>query len=348
MPNSLRRLFLFAVLFLPACDAAPPRQVDLTGPTMGTTYSATLARPPGDLDRAALRETIDARLADIERQMSTYDPESELSRFNQQQTTDWFPVSPAVVKVIDEAARVSRFSAGAFDVTVGPLVDLWGFGPKETRAAAPDMAQVARAQALVGYEKLQIRMDPPALRKTTPGLRVDLSAIAKGYAVDELSRLLSARGLNDHLVEIGGELRGKGHNARDRPWRIGVENPGPGLREAYAAVYPGDRGLATSGDYRNAFERDGQRYTHVIDPIGGRAQTHALASVTVVAASCMRADALATALLTAGPERGYRLAERAGIAALFIERTDRGFTDRATVPMLAFMPEYQNHATNQR
>ena len=344
MPALLYRrslALLLAAILLNACRANPEphAQTELTGHTMGTTYSVKLVNAPADLDRTALQRDIQTLLVAINRQMSTYDPESELSRFNRHPTTDWFPVSPAVIRVVEEAKRTSRLSDGTFDITVGPLVDLWGFGPGETSDAVPDDRRIEQVRSRVGHEKLQIRNNPPALRKTVSGLRVDLSAIAKGYAVDEISRLLSRRGLARHLVEIGGELRAKGHNADARPWRIGVERPGPGFNIVHAAIDLDNRGLATSGDYRNFFERDGRRYSHTLDPAGGKPVTHALASVTVVAKSCMRADALATALLAAGPERGYRLAEREGVAALFIERTDQGFTDRATAPMQVFMAD---------
>ena len=355
MPRLLCRglPFLLTAILVSACspDPTPHPRIELTGRAMGATYSVTLVNAPTDLDRTALQQAIDARLADINRQMSTYDPASELSRFNRQHATDWFPVSPAVVQVVAEAERISRLSDGAFDITVGPLVDLWGFGPGETGNAIPDDRQIEQARSLVGHEKLRLRNDPPALRKTVPGLRIDLSAIAKGYAVDELSRLLSRRGLDRHLVEIGGELRARGHNAANRPWRIGVERPGPGFHIVHAAIGLRDQGMATSGDYRNFFERDGQRYSHTMEPTDGKPVTHALASVTVVADACMRADALATALLATGPERGYRLAEREGIAALFIERTNNGFIDRATATMqglMAGVSEVEELAADER
>ena len=328
-----------AILLLTACDPipAPYTQIELTGRTMGTTYSVKLVDVPKDLDQATLQKAIDARLADINRQMSTYDPASELSRFNRQSGTHWFSVSPALVQVVDEAKRTSRLSDGIFDVTVGPLVDLWGFGPEKTMDPIPSDLRIRQALSLVGFEKLETRDQPPALRKTVAGLRVDLSAIAKGYAVDEVSLLLHRRGLDNHLVEIGGELRGKGHNARRASWRIAVEKPGADFKTAYMAVHLADQGMATSGDYRNFFEKNGRRYSHTIVPTTGKPVIHSLASVTVVAQSCMRADALATALLASGPDQGYALARREGIAALFIERTDQGFHTRATAPMKALM-----------
>ncbi|MGB0723372.1 MAG: FAD:protein FMN transferase [Gammaproteobacteria bacterium] len=323
---------LLAAVLLSACGPAPaPHTVtELSGATMGTTYSVKVVDLPGSVDVDSLRSDVDGVLRDINAMMSTYDPASELSRFNTHAGNDWFAVSPEVVEVIMEARRVSELSGGRFDVTVGPLVELWGFGAPDTGNAVPSDQAVRDARARVGFEKLDVRMQPPGLRKTEPGLHVDLSAIAKGYAVDRVSALLASRGLAHHLVEIGGELRGRGMSHRAVPWRIGVERPDATGRSVYAAVNLADRGMATSGDYRNFFEREGQRYSHTMDPRTGRPVRSGLASVTVVADTCMSADALATALMALGPVDAFALAEQEGIAAFFIERTDTGFRDRAT------------------
>jgi thiamine biosynthesis lipoprotein len=215
-------------------------------------------------------------------------------------------------------------------VTVGPLVNLWGFGPGRGEDRVPSATEVEEARARVGYARLEVRDPPPAVRKAIPDLYVDLSAIAKGYGVDRVSEYLESQGVGRYLVEVGGEVRGRGRNARGTPWKVAVERPAEGERAAYAVVEVDGVGVATSGDYRNFFEKDGRRYSHTIDPATGRPVTHALASVTVVSDTCMTADALATGLNVLGPEAGYALAEREGIAALFIVREGQGFARRAT------------------
>ena len=297
---------------------------------MGTSYSVQIVAPPAELDRAALAEAITARLAEINRLMSTYQPSSELSRFNNSQTTEWFLVSPELVAVVAAAQRVSAASAGAFDITVGPLVNLWGFGPTPSAEDLPTAGDLQAARARVGWRQLEVQSQPPALRKSRADLSVDLSAIAKGYAVDQLAGLVEAHGLEDYLVEIGGELRGRGVNGRSEPWRIAIERPDANQRAVFEVVALRDISMATSGDYRNFVEIDGKRYSHTIDPASGRPVSHRLASVTVLADDCMQADAWATALLVLGPERGLELAEQLGLAALFIEHARDGSDGEAS------------------
>ena len=312
------------VLMLTGCeqgaDRSEQRVLALRGATMGTSYSVQIAEPRAELDRDALANEINARLADINRLMSTYQLGSELSRFNNSSATDWFLVSPQLIAVVAAAQTVSAASAGAFDVTIGPLVNLWGFGPTPSAEDIPSAGDIQAARARVGWRQLDVQSEPPALRKSRADLYVDLSAIAKGYAVDQLAALLESYGVEDYLVEIGGELRGRGVNARGEPWQIAIERPDPSQRAAFQVVSLRDIGMATSGDYRNFVEIDGQRYSHTIDPATGRPVGHRLASVTVLAQECMQADAWATALLVLGPERGLELAEQQGLAALFIEQ----------------------------
>lgn len=329
---------LAALWLLAACGTGAPEPVRLAGPTMGTQYNITLPRPAADLDPEALQAGIDALLARINRIMSTYDPESELSRFNRNPSTDWVPVSPELLSVVAEALRVSRLSGGAFDITVGPLVNLWGFGPDMGGDALPTEAAIAAARERVGYRKLQ--SSGSALKKDRPDVYLDLSAIAKGYGVDRVAAYLETRGVTDYLVEIGGELRAKGRNPRGEPWTIAVEKPSPGERAVERVIQvSGGGGVATSGDYRNFFEKDGQRYSHAIDPHSGLPIRHRLASVTVIRPDCMEADALATTLLVLGPEAGYALAERERYAALFIVIDGDRFVDKAT-------PEFDQYLLN--
>jgi len=334
-------ILLIAIIALSACNPnASGRQLTkFSGLTMGTSWSVKVVDLPKTVDPSTVDSSIRKTLAEINRSMSTYDPQSELSQFNSSSSTDWFTASDALVEVIATAIEVSKLTDGAFDVTVGPLVNLWGFGPPGARSKAPDENEIESARARTGYTNMEVRQTPAAIRKQLPGLYVDLSAIAKGYAVDRIADLLEQQGIESYLVEIGGELRGKGQNESATSWCVGIERPSATERGLYAAVEIDGAGLATSGDYRNYFEQDGQRYSHTINPVTGRPVTHRLASVTAVTASAMRADALATALMVLGPEDGYALAEREDIAVFFIVKADKGFTDKASSAFLW----YQTH-----
>ena len=331
--------FLLSVaLVLVGCGRGSEQQVFvLRGSTMGTTYSVQIVDPPAELDRTGLGEQVTAALAEINALMSTYQPGSELSRFNASSATSWFLVSPELVAVVTAAQALSEASAGAFDVTAGPLVNLWGFGPNPSTDVVPRPGEIQAARARVGWQQLDVQTQPPALRKARPDMFVDLSAIAKGYAVDRLAALVESVGIEDYLVEIGGELRGLGVNGRGEPWQIAIERPETSKRALFRVVAVRDISMATSGDYRNFFEVDGERYSHTIDPATGRPVGHRLASVTVLADQCMQADAWATALLVLGPERGFRLADELGLAALFIEHAeDASSEDFVTQATAAF------------
>jgi len=297
---------------------------------MGTWYSVQLAALPAGLDSPRLRANIEAELDRVNAWMSTYRRDSEISRFNRHESADWFPVSAETVHVVETARRVSVMTDGAFDVTVGPLVNLWSFGPETREPRVPPEAEIARRRARVGYRRIEIRDEPPALRKTRPDLTLDLSAIAKGFGVDQVAEALEKSGVSDYLVEIGGEVRARGVKSDGTAWRIGVEKPLPGRRELERVLEIRDRAVATSGDYRNFFEVDGKRYGHTIDPRTGRPVEHELGAVTVVEQTCMRADALATALMVLGPEKGHDLAVARGWAALFQVRGQRGIEIRET------------------
>lgn len=326
--------FSFLLVLLPlltCCTPAPKNRVmELRGATMGTFYSIQVVDLPPALEPTRLRDRIEAELELVNNLMSTYRDDSELSAFNRSRTIDWFAVSPALAGLVKEALRTSEVSKGAFDVTVGPLVNLWGFGPGGGSDTLPADAEIVQAQARVGYRKLSVRSDPPALRKSEPTLYLDLSAIAKGYGVDRLAELLDATGVTDYLIEIGGELRGRGYNGQGLPWRIAVERPDPEGRAVHRILALRDGAMATSGDYRNFFEQDGKRYSHTIDSKTGHPVTHRLASVTVLAPRTARADALATAFLVLGPQAGFNLAESLETPALFIIRTPEGYSELQT------------------
>ena len=323
------RLITAALLLtLGACgDHARPVH-ELVGPTMGTTFSVKIVAPPADLDLDSLRQDIDLTLEQINQTMSTYLSESELSRFNKSLKLEWIEVSADLCHLIEEALLISEFTGGAFDITVGPLVNLWGFGAAETPPGPPNAEKITAATRETGYTKLHVDCSVPALRKDLAGIFVDLSAFAKGYAVDRIARLLDARYVPDYLVEIGGELRMRGKNAKDDNWAIAIETPTRDAREVQKIVHLTNTAMATSGDYRNYFEHEGTYYSHTIDPRTGHPVTHNGASVTVVAPSAAYADATATALLVLGPDAGLELAERESIAAFFLLRLGNGFEER--------------------
>ena len=334
-------LFLVIVGVLSACDSPEPGSPlwSIQGQTMGTTYQVKIVDPPETADRTVIEAALEARLEKVNRQMSTYRADSDLSRFNQSRSTEWTAVPIPLRTVVDAALEVSELSGGAFDVTVGPLVNLWGFGPGKQEERVPAATEIEQALQRVGARHLLTRSTPPALRKKRPDLYVDLSAIAKGYAVDVLSLYLEESGISRYLVEIGGEVRSGGTNPNGEVWRIAVERPTPGQRAVLRTVALSERGMATSGDYRNYFVQDGRSYSHTIDPHTGSPVRNPPASVTVVADSAMFADAMATALTVLGPEAGFALAEQEGIAALFIRREGDTFTELATPLFREFMTE---------
>ena len=316
-------IFLAGVLSGCANPAAEKR---LEGPTMGTTYSVQIV-DCGSSNCEAIKEAIDTRLDQLTRRLSHYDPESELSMFNNYHGTDWFPVSDELGTVINYALVVSEQSHGAFDISIAPAVDAWGFGPTEAvlakQSSEPSADTLREVLQHSGYKKLESRHSPQAIRKKDPLLRLDLSAIAKGYAVDQLAYLLEDRGLQNYLIEIGGEIRAAGTRSDGTPWRIGIQPPAEGL-ELEFVVIPGDAAVATSGDYQNFYMLDDRRISHAINPGNARPVDNGLMSVSVIAPDAMQADALATALMVMGAEAGFEFATEHDIAALFIERTENG------------------------
>ncbi len=311
---------------LTACQQEPA-MLRVSGATMGTTWNVSIAPPVDPARGPALLQLLESELMRINQLMSTWDADSELSQFNRAAVGTPFPLAPETLEVLRLAEQVSQASGGAFDVTVGPLVNLWGFGPDMRPEQVPSQRELRTAFDRVGYQKLVLG-EQGATRQAP--VYVDLSAIAKGYAVDRLAALLSSQGYRNFLVEVGGELRAAGRKPDGSAWRIGIEAPDIAGRSAQRVVRLRDIGVATSGDYRNYFEADGRRYSHTIDPQTGSPITHRLASVTVLDPSAARADAWATALMVLGPEAGQQVADRQNLAAFFIIRSADGFAERHT------------------
>lgn len=318
-------LAAFSCLTLGACQQrAALEQHEYSGPTMGTTFNVKLVDVQAEASLDRLQEILRETLDEFEAVTSTYMEASELTRFNNTAVTDWVTVSPLLCTVVAEAQELSRETNGAFDITVGPLVNLWGFGPASGRDEPPTTAEIEALLPRVGFDKIQADCEIPALRKARADLYIDLSAWAKGYAADLLADVLVANGIANFLVEIGGEVRVQGLNSSGKEWAVAVEKPMPNGREVQTVLNISNTGLATSGDYRNYFEHDGSRYSHTIDPRTGRPVAHKLASVTVIHKSAARADGLATALLVLGPKDGPDLARKLGVEAIFLLRTPQG------------------------
>ncbi|QEW24148.1 Thiamine biosynthesis lipoprotein ApbE precursor (plasmid) [Marinibacterium anthonyi] len=307
--------------------------LELSGLTMGTGYSIAAVDHSNKIDKADLQSAIDVALARVNTQMSNWDNSSEISRFNASSSGDSMTVSPQLARVMQAAADVHDASAGAFDVTVGPLIDLWGFGAEGTRNDMPADSDIADAMACCGQAQ-SVALRGNTLHKLNGGAEVYLSSIGKGYGIDEVARTLASFGLNDYMVDIGGDLYTAGRNPEGKPWQIGIETPKSFDRGVLKVVGLSDMGMATSGDYRNYFNVDGQRYSHIIDATTGRPVTHDTTSVSVMAENAMMADAWATALLVLGREKGLEIAREHDLAALFIDRDVKdptsGFKTTAT------------------
>ena len=303
--------------------------VQLAGETMGTSWHVTVVPSAQSPDAATLQAGIAAVLEEVNDSMSTYRSDSEISRFNDFETDQWFEISSEFYYVLSTAMAIGWQSDGAYDVTVGPLVDLWGFGPAGPVAEPPADDIVTDVLERVGQDHLRLDGDGPRLMKRSP-VALDFSSIAKGYAVDRIAQWLDSHGLDRYLVEVGGELRLAGMSGRGDPWHIAIERPDSGAREIEQGIRLTDIGLATSGDYRNFFVIDAQRYSHSIDPRRGYPVVHDLVSVTVVHPSAMVADAWATALVVLGYENAMAVAQEQGLAVYFIRRQGEVFEDSHT------------------
>lgn len=326
-----RYTLTFLALFLAWLWLRPdpePTVYQLQGQTMGTTYSIRLWEFPESPDQEAFAAHIQEQLDRLDRElMSLYAEDSQISRFNRSEPGEWFAVADEIVDVIRVSEQVSELSGGVFDVTVAPLVQRWGFA--ETPGAAdqgvlPTDSELERLRSRVDYRQLEWRRSPPALRKRAP-LGVDLGGVAKGYAVDVLAGYFDSLGLDSYFIEIGGEIRLRGSRPDGGQWVPAIERPGGG-REVQAVLDPGGQplALAGSGDYRNFFMADGQRYSHEIDPRTGRPVEGGLTAVYVISDTTVMADALSTAFMAMGFEEASRLAADRNLAAFFIYRAENG------------------------
>lgn len=319
-----------AVLLVGAAVTAAAEPVALAGRALGTTWSAKWLQPAAPLSTTAVERQLADRLEQAERHFSTYRPDSALSRFNASRSTEWQPVPAEVAQTAARAREISALTDGAFDVTVGPLLKLWGFGPFRSRETWPRPAEIASARALVGWRQIEVRLDPPALRKTRATVVVDFSSIAKGFAVDGLSDLLRSLGAGNHLVQIGGDVRAAGPGDNGRGWRVGIEQPQEGARAIARVVQLRDQALSTSGNTHNFVILGGRRAGHLVDPRTGSPADGPLASVSVIHASCASSSALATGLFVLGSADGFARAVRENFAALFLVAEGGALTARAT------------------
>ncbi|WP_318652232.1 FAD:protein FMN transferase [Pseudomonas sp. PDM15] len=326
---------LFLILLLNGCGDALQ---EFGGPTMGSHYSLKYVQAEGAPPRERLQAEVEGMLVEIDRQMSTWRADSDLSRFNQLPAGACMAMPEPVLQLVRFGAQLSAGSEGAFDFTVQPLMDLWGFGAQSRGRRVPAAEEIAAVLPAIGQRHL--RIDGERLCKDV-FLRVDLDAIAAGAAVDRIAARLNELGVRSFLLEITGELKAVGRKPDGSPWTVAIEAPLDEGREEQLRLALDGLGASTSGDYRNYFEAGGQRYSHTFDPRTGRPVSHDLASVSVVDASVLRADGLSTALMVLGPEAGMAYAEREGVAALFIRRDGERFVTRASTAFVRRFGEPQ-------
>lgn len=326
MPTNItfsRRSFILMSLSLAACKGGTDI-VELSGSTMGTNYSVTALDHSNSVDKKALHQALENALASVNAQMSNWDAASEVSRFNAHKSTSPVKVSQGLADVVKASREIHDASDGQFDITLGTVIEAWGFGAKNAgQWPGSDTDAIATAMNSAGETK-GLTVDGTLLSKRNPDTQIYLPSIGKGYGVDQLAAVVRSFGLSDFMVEIGGDLYVSGRNADSMDWQIGIETPDSVSKTAFQIASVSNLGMATSGDYRNYFERDGARFSHIIDAHTGRPITHKTASVTVLAENTMLADAWATAMLVLGTERGLEIANQRDMAVLFIDRDAEG------------------------
>ncbi|MBU2513060.1 FAD:protein FMN transferase [bacterium] len=311
---------VFLIIILGSCTKDKVEPVEIVGSALGTVFSIKLVSIPADVNVSSLQFKIEELLTQIDSFMSVFYPTSEISRFNDTKSTDWFNLSPEVSRVIAESLQISEETGGAFDFTIGNQIELWGFGRSAATGKIPDESKIQTALQTSGYQKFLISKDRSSIRKNDPGLSINLSASAKGYAVDRVAQLLEENKIFSYLVEIGGEIKTKGKKNGAKPWLVAIERPDVNKRSIQKILKLGNDSMATSGDYRNFFEIENQRFSHTIDPKTGWPVNNEIASVSVIHPSCLKADALATALIVMGFERGFQFAQKHNYRVFWILR----------------------------
>lgn len=323
---TLQGAALGLLFFVLAGCSQKPEVVKLSGETMGTRYHITLL-PSEDFDADTAQRDLDALLQAFNQIASTYEPRSEVNAISAMTLDEWHDISHTLSDMLLISLEINWLTGGAFDVTISPLVELWGFGAERRPQHVPSQSAINAALGEVGFRHLELDLAEPRLKLKQP-VTVDLSGVAKGYGVDMVAEWLQRQGIANYLVEIGGEIRAAGHSLRGDAWRVGIEKPqglGAGVQQA---IRIDGVGLATSGDYRNYFEENGKRYSHTLDPVTGFPIDHRTASVTVIAETAAYADALATGLLVLGAERALQLADTHDLAVFVIEKAESGFETR--------------------
>jgi thiamine biosynthesis lipoprotein len=290
-----------------------PKEIKISGQTMGTTWSLRSAQATD-----STREFIQSHLDQREAVLSHWRQDSAVSRFNDSRSTDWQPVPRELIQIVEIAREIASKTDSALDITLAPLIDLWGFGAQGPAKCIPTEQQLAEAKIHCGWQHLQTRLDPPALKKNIPDLRINVACVTEGFIIDELTALLKQEGLSDCLLEVGGEVAAIGHEPGGTPWRVGIQTPGATPGDSLQTLPLSDLCIATSGNYRHRFAKDGQSYSHLIDPHTGRPIEHALTSVSVIHTSSASADGYATALMILGPTRGREIANKLGLRVIWI------------------------------
>ncbi|PZD63784.1 FAD:protein FMN transferase ApbE [Pantoea ananatis] len=341
MRFKINLLFVALMSLLMGCDDTSSKAHDamvLEGKTMGTVWRVSLAGVEAGR-RAALQQRIQQRLDADDAELSTWKPTSVLSRFNQSRATTPQPVSENMADIVTIALRIGKKTSGAMDITVGPLVNLWGFGPDKQPSHIPDDSQIAAAKALTGLQHLRVIQGGEGqwLQKDLPGLYVDLSTVGEGFATDHLARLMEQEGINNYLVSVGGAVLSRGKNAQNQPWRVAIQKPTDRENAVQARVDLQGHGISTSGSYRNYYELDGKRLSHIIDPATGRPIDHKLVSATVIATTALEADGWDTGLMVLGTEKAKALAIKEKLAVYLITREGDRFVSWMSPQFSAFI-----------
>ena len=330
----MRSIIALAGFVLAGCATQPPaRETLLSGQTMGSAWTVKIA---GHLPASneELRAGVQARFDAVNLALSTYRADSALSHFNNDDSGQWIDIDAELGEVLSYALSLAEDSGGVYDVTVGPLVNLWGFGPDPATSRVPEAAEIENARMHVGWRKVEVETTKRRARKA-PGVRVDLSSLGKGRGVDRVAEYLDAQGITNYLIDLSGKLRARGVNIHAERWRVAVEPPEADATSSQPPFTPAivelvDQSVATAGDYRRFFEIDGKHYSHIIDPRTGWPVTHDTVSASAIASDCMQADAMATVLMAMSPDDAVALANRRRLAALLIARTNGELVARHT------------------